>query len=70
MFRSAHEDTFCRDNLPAESTWPWLNLEFISRYPERLNASVELLDTTIEKFGPDRMAIIAAEGEFTYGQLP
>ena len=69
MFPSAHVDTFCRENLPPVESWPWLNQEFNSRYPERLNACVELLDKTIQKFGGDRRAIIAAEGEFTYDQL-
>jgi 2-aminobenzoate-CoA ligase len=69
MYPSAHLDGFCRENLPPVESWPWLNQEFISKYPERLNASVELLDKTTAKFGGDRRAIIAAEGEFTYSQL-
>ena len=70
MYRSAHVDTFCRDNLPPQDQWPWLNQEFIdSHYPERLNVCVELLEKTIEKYGPNRRAIIAAEGEFTYQEV-
>ena len=70
MFKSAHVETYCRENLPPVEQWPWLNQEFIdSHYPERLNASVELLDKTISKFGAERRAIIAAEGEFTYQDI-
>ena len=70
MFRSAHIDNFCRENLPPLDQWPWLNQEFIdSHYPERLNVCVELLDKTIEKYGPNRRAIIAAEGTFTYEEI-
>ena len=38
---SAHVDTFTRDNLPPEDSWPDFLLDGF-QYPERLNAGVEL----------------------------
>ena len=45
MFRSAHQDTFARDHLPPPEQWPSFVFDRPElRYPERLNAAVELLD--------------------------
>lgn len=67
---TAHTDTFARDRLPPRDAWPVL-LRDISwlDYPEQLNASVELLDKSIERFGADRTAFITADGTWTYGEL-
>ncbi len=67
---SAHVDSFTADRLPPVHQWP----EFLwdlpeVQYPESLNASVELLDRTIERQGPDRLALVADDGTWTYGQL-
>ncbi|MFQ6398104.1 AMP-binding protein [Nocardia sp. KC 131] len=67
---SAHIDTFCRDNLPPAEHWP----EFVTdlpalRYPDRLNCAVELLDRTIERFGPDHPCLIDADRTWTYGEV-
>ena len=70
MVKSAHIDTFANDNLPDNSLWPELILNHpTATYPERLNASYELLEKTIELVGPDKSAIVAADGNFTYGEL-
>jgi len=70
MVKSAHLDTFAKDNLPDKSLWPELILNHPSAtYPEKLNASYELLERTIELVGPNKSAIIAADGNFTYGEL-
>ena len=70
MAKSAHIDTFAKENLPDQSLWPELILDNPNAsYPERLNASYELLERTIELVGPDKSAIIAADGNFTYGEL-
>lgn len=58
MQRSAHTDTFARDNLPADSSWP----EFIFELPEldysaRLNCAAELLDGAVAAGKGDRPAI-------------
>jgi 2-aminobenzoate-CoA ligase len=70
MAKSAHIDTFAKDNLPDTSLWPELILDHpTATYPGRLNASYELLERTIELVGPDKIAIIAAERTYSYGQL-
>lgn len=70
MFKTGHIDNFTRENLPPRDQWPWLNQAFIdANYAERINASYELIDKTIELVGPDKLAIIAADGNYTYGQL-
>lgn len=70
MVKSAHIDTFAKDNLPDQSLWPELILDHpTATYPERLNASYELLERTIELVGPNKSAIIASDGNFTYGEL-
>ena len=67
MIRSAHVDPFTRNNLPPNDLWP--ELINIPAYPERLNASVELLDRTIDLVGREKIALITPEGEVTYGAL-
>ena len=48
MTKSAHVDTFARDNLPPRSQWPELLFELPEmRYPERMNCATELLDRMI-----------------------
>jgi len=70
MAKSAHLDTFAKDNLPDPSLWPELILNHpTATYPDRLNASYELLERTIELVGSEKVAIIAAEGTYSYGQL-
>ncbi|MFF5140142.1 AMP-binding protein [Streptomyces sp. NPDC013157] len=68
---SGHTDTFARDHLPPAGQWPVL--EFTTealRYPERLNAAVELIDAPVAAFGPDRPALRTPEGDvWTYGEL-
>jgi 2-aminobenzoate-CoA ligase len=70
MFRSAHVDTFARDNLPPRDEWP----EFVFdrpeiRYPERLNAAVELLDRNVEAGHGGRIALRTDDAACTYRQL-
>jgi len=67
---SAHVDTFARDNLPPEETWPEILLdrpEF--QYPERLNAAVELIDAMVGKGHGLRPAIVSWNESFTYRDL-
>lgn len=67
---SAHVDAFTADRLPATNSWPQFLWELPGLdYPHDLNASVELLDRTIEQLGPDRRVITADDGTWTYGQL-
>jgi len=70
FYTTGHVDNFTRENLPPREQWPWLNQKFIeTNYPERLNACEELIDKTIELVGQDKLAIIAADGNYTYGEL-
>jgi 2-aminobenzoate-CoA ligase len=67
---SAHVDTFTRDNLPPFDQWPDILLdrpEF--RYPERINAGVELTDRMVEKGFGDHVALIGNGRRRTYKEL-
>jgi 2-aminobenzoate-CoA ligase len=67
---SGHVDTFARDNLPPAEQWPDLLLdrpEF--RYPEYLNAAVELTDRMVERGFGDRTALIGNGRRRTYKEL-
>ncbi|MEJ7690349.1 MAG: AMP-binding protein [Nocardioidaceae bacterium] len=68
---SAHVDTFCRDNLPPEDSWPRFSFELPElRYPDRLNCAAVLVDDTAARLGPDRLALLSPAGErWTYGDL-
>ncbi|MCV7408170.1 2-aminobenzoate-CoA ligase [Mycobacterium florentinum] len=68
---SAHHDTFCRDNLPAEGDWPELLFDLPGlEYPERLNCAVELLDDVADRVGADRPCLLApGSAVWTYGDL-
>ena len=46
--RTAHIDTFARDNLPPPEQWPEFLLDGFD-YPEGLNAGVELTDRMVEQ---------------------
>ena len=66
---TAHLDTDCRDRLPPRELWPRLDFTTLPElaYPERLNASVELLDGAIERGWGDRVALRSPERQWTYG---
>ena len=54
LSRSAHVDTFCRDNLPPQDLWPEFHFDLPElQYPDRLNCAADLLDGVIAQFGPD-----------------
>lgn len=69
--RSAHVDTFCRDNLPAAGSWPEMIFELPElRYPPRLNCATELLDAVCDRLGPQRPCLLTTDGEsWSYGRL-
>ena len=67
---SAHQDTFCRDNLPPADQWPELVFELPElHYPDRLNCAAELLDEVIRTHGADRVALLSPTETWTYGEL-
>jgi 2-aminobenzoate-CoA ligase len=66
--RSAHIDTFTRDNLPPADQWPDLPLEGFD-YPEVLNAGVELSDAMVARGFGDHTALIGNGRRRTYKEL-
>jgi 2-aminobenzoate-CoA ligase len=64
---TAHQDTFCRDNLPPRDQWPDFVFDLPElHYPDRLNAAVELL----EPHDPQRPCLLTPSGErWTYGEV-
>jgi 2-aminobenzoate-CoA ligase len=68
--RSAHVDSFARDNLPPPELWPDIDTDFLAAlgYPERLNCAVELLDRTAAA-DETRTALLFPGGSWSYGQL-
>lgn len=67
---SAHQDTFCRDNLPPADTWPRLEFPLEElRYPQRLNCATALLDEVVARPGPRRTALRSPTERHSYGEL-
>jgi 2-aminobenzoate-CoA ligase len=67
--RSAHSDTFARDNLPAAADWPTLiNLDKLS-YPERLNCGAEFLDKMVAAGFGERPCVWFGDKVWTYKQM-
>ncbi len=66
--KSAHLDTFSRDNLPPTDQWPDLLLKRFD-YPDRLNVAVELTDKMVEKSFGDHTALIGNGRRRTYKEL-
>src|SRR6201994_252879 len=67
---SGHLDDFARRNLPPADQWPEMLFdrpEF--RYPDYLNAAVELTDRIVEKGMGDRIALIGNGRQRTYKEL-
>ncbi len=70
--RTAHKDTFARDNLPPREMWPAMDystLPELAAYPHRFNAAVELLDKGIERGWGERIAFYYADAKWTYRDL-
>lgn len=67
---SSYTDLFTVNGVPPAERWPEIVRDIAEvQYPARLNASVELLDRTIELVGRDKTAVIADDGTLSYGQL-
>jgi len=68
--RSAHVDTFTRDNLPPREAWP----EFLFtlpelEYPSTLNCAEELLDRHVAAGNGDRRCVVTDTETWTYSDL-
>ena len=66
--RSAHTDTFARDNLPPAHLWPDFLLDGFD-YPDRLNVAVELTDAMVVKGFGDNTALIGNGRRRTYKEV-
>ncbi|MBV9064458.1 MAG: benzoate-CoA ligase family protein [Methylobacteriaceae bacterium] len=66
--RSAHVDSFARDRLPNEADQPQFLLGDL-KYPERLNAAVELTDRMVSQGFGDHVALIGNGRRRTYKEL-
>jgi 2-aminobenzoate-CoA ligase len=66
--RSAHTDTFTRDNLPPSQQWPQIPLDGFN-YPDELNAAVELTDRIVARGFGDHVALIGNGRRRTYKEL-
>src|SRR6202046_1220481 len=66
--RTAHTDTFTRDNLPPGQLWPHIPLDGFD-YPEELNAAVELTDRMVAQGFGDHVALIGNGRRRTYKEL-
>jgi 2-aminobenzoate-CoA ligase len=70
MNRSAHRDTFARDNLPARGEWPDFMFALPElNYPERMNCATELLDRWIGTGQGERPCLISPTQTWTYTRL-
>jgi len=68
--RTAHADTFARDNLPPRDQWPEFRFDLPElQYPERMNCAAVLLDDMVRAGHGDRIALRAPDGECSYAQL-
>ena len=70
--RTAHTDTFARDNLPPRELWPAMDystLPELAAYPHRFNAAVELVDKGIERGWGNRVAFYYGDATWTYRDL-
>ena len=68
--RSAHVDTFTRENLPPRTEWP----EFLFTlpelvYPPALNCAAQLLDRHVESGAGARRCILTDAEEWSYADL-
>lgn len=66
--QTAHVDSFARDNLPPQDSWPDLLLDGFD-YPDRLNAAVELTDAMVARGFGDHTALIGNGRRRTYKEL-
>jgi 2-aminobenzoate-CoA ligase len=71
MLRSAHLDSFPRDNLPPESAWPEMVFARPElQYPERLNCADSFIDRHLREGHGDAAAIIGPDGTvWSYADL-
>ncbi|MBL8700403.1 MAG: AMP-binding protein [Alphaproteobacteria bacterium] len=67
---TAHVDTFARDNLPPRDEWPVMTFDLPElKFPERLNAAVELLDRNVAAGNGTRPCLWFGGKAWSYADL-
>ena len=70
MHRSAHVDSFARDNLPPEDQQPPFRFALPELlYPERLNCAVAFVDRHVAEGHGDAPCLISETETLSYAQL-
>jgi 2-aminobenzoate-CoA ligase len=68
--KSAHVDTFARDNLPPRDQWPQFLLDRPDlQFPAALNCATELLDRWVTDGQGDRLCVQGSGVRWTYADL-
>ncbi|HKC19612.1 MAG TPA: AMP-binding protein, partial [Candidatus Dormibacteraeota bacterium] len=68
--RSAHVDTFTRENLPPREQWPDFTFTLPElNYPPSINCAAELLDRHVESGGGARRCVVTDDEVWTYSDL-
>src|SRR5947207_1439490 len=72
MGRSAHVDSYVRDQLPPAADWPAIDfsgLPALAAYPPQINAAAELLDRHVNASHGSRQALWFEGQTITYADL-
>jgi 2-aminobenzoate-CoA ligase len=70
MIRSAHVDSFARDNLPPETQWPDFLFSLPElQYPERFNCVTELVDRWIAAGRGGEPCLLSIAENLSYAEL-
>ena len=70
--RTAHVDSFARDNLPPAELWAEIDyggVPELAAYPDRMNAAAELLDRHVAAGDGVRRVFHFPGADWTYGDL-
>src|SRR5256885_13513749 len=68
--RSAHVDTFTKENLPPRSQWPEFLFDLPElAYPSTVNCATELLDRHVEAGNGGKRCLVADSESWTYNDL-
>ena len=70
--KSAHRDTFARDNLPQQALWPDMDygaVPELAAYPGQINVAHDLLDLHVAAGFGGRPALHFGDGTWSYAEL-
>ena len=70
LYPSGHKDTFARDHLPPEESWPRFAFPLKElNYPQVLNCATVLLDDALQEGVLDKPAILQGDAVLSYAEL-